>query len=146
MGLFGFMWVKGYVFSLIFFYLSLQVVKAELIDVKVEFGPIYWTHNLTLIPTTTTTTTTTTTSTTTEPTTTSTMEPKPALPPPFDDEDMDNEIANDQSVAGDSLKMRNMEEKTSKAGVNGSSDGSTINKISVIFASALSVLVSLIFV
>lgn len=74
------------------------------------------------------------------------MEPKPALPPPFDDEDMDNEIVNDQSVAGDSLKMRNMEEKTNKAGVNGSSDGTTINKISVLFASVLSVLVSLIFV
>lgn len=34
-------------------------------DVKIEFSPVYWQHNFTLVPTTTTTTTTTT-STTTE--------------------------------------------------------------------------------
>lgn len=39
-------------------------------DVQIEFGPVYWTHNFTLVPTTTTTTTTTTTSTTTQATTT----------------------------------------------------------------------------
>lgn len=35
----------------------MQVQKAEMADVIVEYGPIYWTQNNTLYPTTTTTTT-----------------------------------------------------------------------------------------
>lgn len=41
-------------------FLFIQVQKAELNDVEIEYGPIYWTYNRTLYPTTTTTTTTTT--------------------------------------------------------------------------------------
>lgn len=41
-------------YRLIFF---MQVQKAEMADVIVEYGPIYWTQNNTLYPTTTTTTT-----------------------------------------------------------------------------------------
>lgn len=53
-------------------------------DVKLEFSPVYWIENGTLVPTTTTTTTTTTsTSTTTHATTTSTHEPTPIHEPPL---------------------------------------------------------------
>lgn len=39
----------------------MQVQKAEMLDIKFEFSPVYWVDNFTLVPTTTTTTTTTTT-------------------------------------------------------------------------------------
>lgn len=52
--------------------------KAEMLNVKMSFSPIYWIHNQTFVPTTTTTTTTTTS--TTQATTTS-REPKPISPP-----------------------------------------------------------------
>lgn len=51
-------------------------------DVKLEFSPVYWIENGTLVPTTTTTTTTST-STTTHATTTSTNEPTPIHEPPL---------------------------------------------------------------
>ncbi|KAH8233172.1 hypothetical protein KR026_005044 [Drosophila bipectinata] len=61
-----------------------DVRKSYLKDVKLEFSPVYWIENGTLVPTTTTTTTTTTsTSTTTHATTTSTHEPTPIHEPPL---------------------------------------------------------------
>ncbi|KAH8257643.1 hypothetical protein KR038_004246 [Drosophila bunnanda] len=60
----------------------LQVSKSYLKDVKLEFSPVYWIENGTLVPTTTTTTTTST-STTTHATTTSTNEPTPIHEPPL---------------------------------------------------------------
>lgn len=56
-----------------------QVRKFYLKDVKVEFSPVYWIENGTVVPTTTTTSTT---STTTHATTTSTGNPAPIHEPP----------------------------------------------------------------
>ncbi|KAH8283466.1 hypothetical protein KR018_002993 [Drosophila ironensis] len=63
--------------------ISADVRKSYLKDVKLEFSPVYWIENGTLVPTTTTTTTTTSTSTTTHATTTSTHEPTPINEPPL---------------------------------------------------------------
>ncbi|XP_067627487.1 protein unzipped [Eurosta solidaginis] len=60
--------------------ITAEVRKSYLKDVKLEFSPVYWIENGTLIPTTTTTSTTST-STTTNPTTTS-HEPVPMHQPP----------------------------------------------------------------
>jgi len=57
-----------------------QVRKSYLKEVKMEFSPLYYIENGTLVPTTTTTSTT---STTTHATTTSTNEPKPIHEPPL---------------------------------------------------------------
>ncbi|XP_052843678.1 protein unzipped [Drosophila gunungcola] len=62
--------------------ISAEVRKSYLKDVKLEFSPVYWIENGTLVPTTTTTTTTST-STTTHATTTSTNEPTPINEPPL---------------------------------------------------------------
>lgn len=59
-----------------------QVRKSYLKDVKMEFSPMYWIENGTVVPTTTTSTTSTT-STTTHATTTSTNEPTPIHEPPL---------------------------------------------------------------
>lgn len=67
---------------------------ADMKNVKVVFGPVYWIHNMTIVPVTTTTTTTTTTS--TEATTTKRKEiVYPGMPPPLEDMD-DNELPQDQ--------------------------------------------------
>lgn len=63
-------------------YFPLQVRKSYLKDVKMEFSPVYWIENGTVLPTTTTTSTTST-STTTHATTTSTNEPTPIHEPPM---------------------------------------------------------------
>ncbi|XP_023163132.1 protein unzipped [Drosophila hydei] len=60
--------------------ISAEVRKSYLKDVKMEFSPVYWIENGTLVPTTTTTSTT---STTTHATTTSTNEPTPIHEPPM---------------------------------------------------------------
>ncbi|EDV98473.1 GH22655 [Drosophila grimshawi] len=62
--------------------ISAEVTKKYLKDVKMEFSPVYWIENGTMVPTTTTTSTT---STTTNPTTTSTStnEPTPINEPPL---------------------------------------------------------------
>ncbi|KAM8712254.1 hypothetical protein ACLKA7_012729 [Drosophila subpalustris] len=60
--------------------ISAEVRKSYLKDVKMEFSPVYWIENGTLLPTTTTTSTT---STTTHATTTSTNEPTPIHEPPL---------------------------------------------------------------
>ncbi|XP_030375174.1 protein unzipped [Scaptodrosophila lebanonensis] len=57
-----------------------EVRKSYLKDVKLEFSPVYWIENGTIVPTTTTTSTT---STTTHATTTSTNEPTPINEPPL---------------------------------------------------------------
>ncbi|XP_039481558.1 protein unzipped [Drosophila santomea] len=62
--------------------ISAEVRKSYLKEVKLEFSPVYWIENGTLVPTTTTTTTTST-STTTHATTTSTKEPTPINEPPL---------------------------------------------------------------
>ncbi|GAB0087731.1 Protein unzipped [Sergentomyia squamirostris] len=71
--------------------------KAEMLDVKIEFSPVYWIHNQTVVPTTTTTsttstTTTTTTTTTPEATTTTSSSTNKNIPRGHAD-DFDNEIA-----------------------------------------------------
>lgn len=60
--------------------ISAEVRKSYLKEVKMEFSPLYYIENGTLVPTTTTTSTT---STTTHATTTSTNEPKPIHEPPL---------------------------------------------------------------
>ncbi|KAH8298487.1 hypothetical protein KR044_006131 [Drosophila immigrans] len=59
--------------------INAEVRKSYLKDVKMEFSPVYWIENGTVVPTTTTTSTT---STTTHATTTSTNEPTPINEPP----------------------------------------------------------------
>ncbi|XP_016947339.1 protein unzipped [Drosophila biarmipes] len=62
--------------------ISAEVRKSYLKEVKLEFSPVYFIENGTIVPTTTTTTTTST-STTTHATTTSTNEPTPINEPPL---------------------------------------------------------------
>lgn len=85
--------------------LSGYMLSKDMEDVKIEFSPIYWIENGTLVPTTTTTTTTTTS--TTEATTTN--EPVPISNTPIDDnslppadgaDEMSNEI--DRTLASGS--------------------------------------------
>ncbi|KAH8354999.1 hypothetical protein KR093_003503 [Drosophila rubida] len=60
--------------------INAEVRKSFLKEVKMEFSPVYWIENGTVVPTTTTTSTT---STTTHATTTSTNEPTPINEPPL---------------------------------------------------------------
>ncbi|ALC42815.1 uzip [Drosophila busckii] len=62
--------------------ISAELRKSYLKDVKLEFSPVFWIENGTIVPTTTTTSTTST-STTTHATTTSTNEPVPINEPPL---------------------------------------------------------------
>lgn len=111
---------------------SPQMVSKDMEDVKIEFSPIYWIENGTLVPTTTTTTTTTTS--TTEATTT--FEPVPITNTPIDgfgnrpgagdgDDMMSNEI--DRSSQEEIVSIRNIdkpESSISLSSIGGSSSGS----------------------
>lgn len=106
-------------------------------DVKIEFSPIYWIENGTLVPTTTTTTTTTTS--TTEATTTN--DPVPISNTPIDDsanalpadgaDDMSNEIdrslasaAGSREEVASSRSIDKPESSISLSSVGGSAKGS----------------------
>ncbi|XP_055624570.1 protein unzipped [Toxorhynchites rutilus septentrionalis] len=107
------------------------MLSKDMEDVKIEFSPIYWIENGTLVPTTTTTTTTTTTS-TTEPTTTN--EAVPIHNTPIDDsdnfqldDDMSNEIdrlvANGREEVASSRSVDKPEGSVSLSSVGGASKG-----------------------
>ncbi|XP_058463256.1 protein unzipped [Malaya genurostris] len=108
------------------------MLSKDMEDVKIEFSPIYWIENGTLVPTTTTTTTTTTTS-TTEATTTN--EPVPISNTPIDefgigsrlDDDMSNEIdrslATSREEVASSRSIDKPESSISLSSVGGSAKG-----------------------
>nr|XP_029730996.1 protein unzipped-like [Aedes albopictus] len=106
------------------------MLSKDMEDVKIEFSPIYWIENGTLVPTTTTTTTTTTTS-TTEATTTS--EPVPITDTPLADlsnrfgggaidEEMSNEI-NSREEAASSRSIDKPESSISMSSIGGAGSG-----------------------
>lgn len=104
--------------------LSGYMLSKDMEDVKIEFSPIYWIENGTLVPTTTTTTTTTTTS-TTEATTTN--DPVPITDTPLEgvgnrvalDEEMSNEINSQEEVAS-SRSIDKPESSISLSSIGGS--------------------------
>lgn len=108
--------------------LSGYMISKDMEDVQIEFSPIYWIENGTLVPTTTTTTTTTTTS-TTEATTTN--EPVPITDTPLEDignrlgvnEEMSNEINSREEVAS-SRSIDKPESSISLSSIGGSGGGS----------------------
>lgn len=68
-----------------------------MLDVKIEFSPVYWQHNFSLVPTTTTTTTTTTSTTTEVPTSTTNRSNSLSVGDRFGDGIVDsNDIAVDE--------------------------------------------------
>lgn len=78
-------------------FVLLQVVSADMVDIRFEFSPVYWTHNFTLLPTTTTTASPSTSSSSTTTSTTPAAgrkEVQPAYPQPLDE--MGNDIGADQ--------------------------------------------------
>lgn len=103
------------------------MLSKDMEDVKIEFSPIYWIENGTLVPTTTTTTTTTTTS-TTEATTTN--EPVPITDTPIADlgnrlgvdEEMSNEI-NSREEAASSRSIDKPESSISMSSIGGAGSG-----------------------
>lgn len=113
------------------------MLSKDMEDVKIEFSPIYWIENGTLVPTTTTTTTTTTS--TTEATTTN--DPVPISNTPIDDsanalpadgaDDMSNEIdrslasaAGSREEVASSRSIDKPESSISLSSVGGSAKGS----------------------
>lgn len=77
-------------------------------SVRVSFGPVYWIHNNSIVPTTTTTSTTSTTTTSTEPTTTKQKESiYPGMQPPLEVFDDDNNLPADQQ--SQESEIRNVE-------------------------------------
>lgn len=113
--------------------LSGYMLSKDMEDVKIEFSPIYWIENGTLVPTTTTTTTTTTS--TTEATTTN--EPVPISNTPIDDsansilsdggDEMSNEIdrspATSREEVASSRSIDKSESSISLSSVGGSAKG-----------------------
>ena len=110
-----------------------------MVDVKIEFGQVYWRHNFTLVPTTTTTTTTTTTSTT--PATTTTQKEAQPVDPPMIDDDLDNTVVDElnEIVTEDKYKMTELDTKQQAAST---SNGHQIcgSVIEVIMVSLLTLL------
>ncbi|XP_055529404.1 protein unzipped [Wyeomyia smithii] len=86
------------------------LMSKDMEDVKIEFSPIYWMENGTLVPTTTTTTTTTTTS-TTEATTTN--EAVPISNTPFD---IDRRFVDDNEI--DPMSATSREEAASSRSID----------------------------
>ncbi|XP_053685267.1 protein unzipped [Sabethes cyaneus] len=103
------------------------LMSKDMEDVKIEFSPIYWMENGTLVPTTTTTTTTTTTS-TTEATTTN--EPVPISNTPLDigsrfedDNEVDPLSATSREEAASSRSIDKPASSISLSSVGGSAKG-----------------------
>lgn len=110
---------------------------ADMTNVKVSFGPVYWIHNNSMVPTTTTTTTT-----STEPSTTKRKEVFPAMPPPLEDMD-DNDIAADQQSQESEIHNVHQQmtpdevKKASSLAVKDGSSSANVHRISCLLSTVL---------
>lgn len=105
-----------------------QVQTADMLDVKIEFSPVYWQHNFSLVPTTTTTTTTTTSTTTEVPTSTTNRSNSLSVGDRFGDGVVDsNDIAVDEIRDSATENQHKLHSSKGSENSNGATDRSSAN-------------------